>query len=197
MKLKMIGSIVGVFLAIGIIGVGTIWAQSAGTANTPSIVIPGAQSNGAPDTQSLDATNALTGTAAACDQYMQALAQHLGVTVDKLAQAGKDAAKDMIDQAVKNGRLTPDQATAAKQRIDQAQGGCGLGFGFGRFGGRGNRGVRTVRARCRLGCSSDEHFGAARWHPVCARRHQDLDIEWGHRRLLLRVCAYECGRAAP
>src|SRR5712692_3258296 len=122
MKLKIIGSVVGVVLAVSIIGAGTIWAQGGGPTNTPT----------APTAPAAPA---------ACQQYMQALAQHLGVSVDKLTQAGKDAAKDMVDQAVKDGRLTADQATAAKQRIDQAQGSCGFGgFGFHGFGGFGGFG---------------------------------------------------------
>ena len=110
MKLKVLGIVVGVLATIGIIGVGTIWAQGG----TPTPAAPAAPS-----------------TNTSCDQFMQALAQHLNVSVDKLTQAGKDAAKDLIDQAVKDGRLTPDQATQAKQRIDQAQGACA----FGKFGG--------------------------------------------------------------
>ncbi len=101
MKLRIAGVVVGVLIALGIIGAGTIWAQGGRLFSTPA------------------ATN--------CDQYMQALAQHLGVTVDKLSQAAKDAAKDLIDQAVSLGRLTPDQASEAKRRIDQARGNCGFG----------------------------------------------------------------------
>ncbi len=116
MKLKMIGAIVGVLIALGIIGIGTIWAQGGGPTATPPTTTP---------------------AASLCQQYMQALAQRLGVSVDKLTQASKDAAKDMVEQAVKDGRLTPDQATTAKQHIDQAQGGCG----FEPFGFHGFRGV--------------------------------------------------------
>jgi membrane-associated protease RseP (regulator of RpoE activity) len=131
MKLKVIGSIIGVLVAVGLIGAGTILAQTALPTATP----PSAST----DSQGAVVTNT-TGTAL-CDQYLQALAGHLGVTVEKLTQAGKDAAKDMIDLAVKNGRLTADQATAAKQRIDQAQGACGGFGGFGRgFDGRGGPG---------------------------------------------------------
>ncbi|MBI3731868.1 MAG: PDZ domain-containing protein [Chloroflexi bacterium] len=118
MKFKVISAVAGVLLALGVLGATTIWAQggSGGTPTAPA----------AP---------------AACTQYLQALAQHLGVSVDKLTQAEKDTAKDMVDQAVKDGRLTADQATAAKQRIDQATGACGFGrfepHGFGGFGGPG------------------------------------------------------------
>jgi len=110
MKLKLLGVVVGVLATVGIIGVGTIWAQGG----TPTPAAPSAPAQNT-----------------SCDQFVQALAQHLNVSVDKLTQAGKDAAKDLIDQAVKDGRLTADQATQAKQRIDQATGACA----FGKFGG--------------------------------------------------------------
>jgi membrane-associated protease RseP (regulator of RpoE activity) len=126
MKFKVIASIAGVLLAVGVIGVGTIMAQGGGPTATPPTANPGT---------------------AACQQYMQSLAQHLGVSVDKLTQATKDAAKDMVDQAVKGGRLTQDQANQAKQRIDQAQGECGFGrFGFGFFKGFGHFGVPPAGA---------------------------------------------------
>ncbi len=123
MKLKVLGIIVGALAALGLIGVGTIWAQ--GGTPTPTPNNPSA--------------------ASACDQFNQALAQRLNVGVDKLTLAEKDASKDLIDQAVKSGKLTQDQANQAKQRIDQAQGNCGFGrpfdgigdhHGFPPFGGQ-------------------------------------------------------------
>lgn len=118
MKLKLLGITVGVLVAVVIIGAGTIWAQGGGQTPTPA-------APSAPTTNT------------ACDQFMQALAGHLNVSVDTLTQATKAAAKDMVDQAVKDGRLTQDQANQAKQRIDQAQGSCGFGR-FGAFGGIGH-----------------------------------------------------------
>jgi hypothetical protein len=71
--------------------------------------------------------------------FWQALATRLGVTIDQLTQAVKDAARDTIASEVTNGRLTQDQATQLGQRIDQWQPGQGLPFGRG-FGGPGGRG---------------------------------------------------------
>src|SRR5258708_6656474 len=110
MKVKVIGVIAGVLAALGVIGAGTIWAQGGGPTPTPN-----------------------TAASAACDQYLQSLATHLNTTVDNLKSAGKAAAKDMVAQALKDGKLTQDQATAANQRIEQAQGNCFGGFDFGRF----------------------------------------------------------------
>lgn len=141
MKLKLIGSILGVLVALGLIGAGTLWAQSGGQITTLARAVTNAQVGGQTDSQPGDPPDAQgtvvtsTARAAMCDRFMQSLAGHLGVTVEKLAQAGKDTAKDMVDQAVKDGRLTADQATAAKQRIDQAQGNCA--FGLGGFRGHG------------------------------------------------------------
>ncbi len=74
--------------------------------------------------------------------FWQALAGKLGVSLDRLTQAVKDAAKDTVASAVTSGQLTQDQATQANQRIDQWQPGQGLplGRGFGGPGGRGDRG---------------------------------------------------------
>jgi hypothetical protein len=111
MKVKVIGVIVGVLAAIGVIGVGTIWAQGGGPTATPNAA------------------------STACDQYLQSLATHLNTTVDNLKAAGKAAAKDMVAQALKDGKLTQDQANTLNQRIDQAQGNCFGGLGrFGFFG---------------------------------------------------------------
>lgn len=52
--------------------------------------------------------------------YLQALAQKLGITVDKLQQAQTDARKDAITQAVKQGLLTQAQADAMLNRMQNA-----------------------------------------------------------------------------
>lgn len=48
--------------------------------------------------------------------YLQALAQKLGITVDKLQSAMTSAQSDALDQAVKQGLLTQTQADRLKQR---------------------------------------------------------------------------------
>ena len=61
------------------------------------------------------------------EQYMNSLASKLGVDRAKLDQAIKDAQKEVIDQAVKDGKITQDQANwlldpqaAMKAQIEQA-----------------------------------------------------------------------------
>lgn len=74
-------------------------------------------------------TPSAQGNAATLAQlYLQALAQRLGTTVDKLQQAMTGAQTDALDQAVKQGLLTQNQADQMKQRGT----GFGLPFGLGR-----------------------------------------------------------------
>jgi hypothetical protein len=89
--------------------------------------------------------------------FWNALATRLGVTLDKLKAAITGASSDTIDQAVKDGKLTQDQANQLKSDLQNRanQGdlpGFGLfgfhhgrgfgGFGFGGFGfGRGGFGM--------------------------------------------------------
>lgn len=77
-------------------------------------------------------TNALEQT------FWQSLANRLGVTIDRLTQAVKDAAKDTIASALQGGSLTQQQADALNQRADQWQ--PGQGIPLGGKGGRGHGG---------------------------------------------------------
>ena len=77
-------------------------------------------------------TNALEQT------FWQSLANRLGVTIDRLTQAVKDAAKDTIASALQGGSITQQQADALNQRADQWQPGQGLPLGG--KGGRGHGG---------------------------------------------------------
>jgi hypothetical protein len=78
---------------------------------------------------------------------MQSLAKHLGISTEKLQDAAKAAAIDQIDAALADGRITKEQADAAKERIQSGDapllffgprfrdGGAGLPFDHGpRFG---------------------------------------------------------------
>jgi hypothetical protein len=84
--------------------------------------------------------------------FMQSLAKHLGISTEKLQDATKAAAIDQIDAALADGKITKEQADAAKERIQSGDapllffeprfrdGGPGLpfdrgpGFGFHHFG---------------------------------------------------------------
>lgn len=89
-------------------------------------------------------------------------AQRLSVSPDKLREALGAAEDAQLDQAVKDGKLTQQQADAMKQR--RRQNGSVLGMGPGRHGGRGpfggpsgalDRGTIAVAAAKALGLSAD------------------------------------------
>ena len=68
------------------------------------------------------ATPEATGTPKAttdvyCQRYQQDLAKRLGVSVSELQNASKAAADDTVDQLVKDGKVTQDQANKIKSRI--------------------------------------------------------------------------------
>jgi hypothetical protein len=65
-------------------------------------------------------------------EFLNRLANNLGITPDKLQQGLKTTADQEIDNAVANGRITQDQANKAKQNVDN---GNGLSA-FTRFFGR-------------------------------------------------------------
>jgi hypothetical protein len=51
--------------------------------------------------------------------FLDRVAQKLGIESPALEQAIKDARSDEIDEAVRNGDLTEDQADALKERLDE------------------------------------------------------------------------------
>ena len=75
-------------------------------------------------------------TSAYCDLWRQAFADELGVSVDELTPAAKNAAIATIDQAVTNGDLPEDIGARMKEQIQNADGnGCRLlGAGFHAWG---------------------------------------------------------------
>lgn len=72
------------------------------------------------------------------DLYLQKLAASLGVSVDKLTTSLSQARKDVLAQAVTDGKLTQAQADTLNQNLDAraANGEYGFGFGFGAMGGK-------------------------------------------------------------
>ena len=86
------------------------------------------------------------GNASSPTSFMQSLAKHLGISTEKLQDAAKAAAIDQIDAALADGKITKEQADAAKERIQSGDApllffgprfrdGPGFGFRHGfRFG---------------------------------------------------------------
>ena len=63
--------------------------------------------------------------------FLDRVAQKLGITTPKLENAIKSARTDQIDEALKNGQITQQQADALKQKLSQSPNGGAFGFGFG------------------------------------------------------------------
>jgi hypothetical protein len=53
-----------------------------------------------------------------CEQYLQDLANRLGVSVSTLQQDKLGAAEDVLAQLVKDGKLTQNEANQIKQRLE-------------------------------------------------------------------------------
>lgn len=62
------------------------------------------------------------------ETFLSKFAANLGVTVDQVKTAGKDAASSTVDDLVAQGKLTQAQATKLKDKISSGQ-----GFGLRRF----------------------------------------------------------------
>src|SRR5215467_4969645 len=65
-----------------------------------------------------------------CQQYLQDLANRLGVSVSALQQDKLAAAEDVLAQLVKDGKLTQNQANQIKQRLQSHQACTGKGNGL-------------------------------------------------------------------
>jgi polyhydroxyalkanoate synthesis regulator phasin len=103
-KILIIGGSVAVLLAAILVG-----AFFAGP------LIASAHSNQNATTTSSTATNPY------CEQYLQALASKLNVSVTTLEQDQLSAKETVINQAVKDGKLTQAQATAIEQKLTSHQ----------------------------------------------------------------------------
>lgn len=95
------------------------------------------------------------------DAFIANVAKRLGVTTTALEEALKGARIDQVDEALNNGKITQEQADAAKERIESGEG-RGFGFrpgpghhGFGHHG-FGHRGMGLDAAAAYLGLTADE-----------------------------------------
>lgn len=108
-------------------GLGVAGAIVAGTLLTATFV--GAQEGDATPSPT-PAPEATAEAQQRLDAFLQKVADRLGVSVDALKQAFKDAAVETIDELVAEGKLDAEKAEALKTRIQEGE---GL-FPFGRFG---------------------------------------------------------------
>lgn len=125
-----------------------------------------------------------TATATAAEQHPMAdfltrLAANLGIGQDQLTAAIKQTNLQLIDEAAAAGRLTGDQAAAARDRVNNSpDGGPPFGIGGGRGGhGHGKGGVSLDAAASYFGVSADQlrQDLAARgsWQAVAAQYGKD------------------------
>src|SRR3712207_231119 len=70
------------------------------------------------------------------DDYLNRLAQNLGVAADRLRAALQQTALQEVDAALQRGAITAEQAQQARARINSGDVGR-FGFGIGRSGNRG------------------------------------------------------------
>ncbi len=83
------------------------------------------------------------------ETFLDRLAAVLGIERARLDAAAQQAAKDVIDQAEKNGDITKDQADSLRQRVEKNgwpyMWGRGFGHRFGHWGfGHGWKGITGV-----------------------------------------------------
>lgn len=126
--------------------------------------------------------------------FLDRLAGELGISTDKLTAAMKSAGVKSIDDAVKAGILTPDQAAELKQRIASGKFDFGLGgFGWGRFKdkhsgwngngfGHGRRSaleplMNDAKARASIGAAIAKALGMTLDQIRAALKNDDKDIE--------------------
>ena len=76
------------------------------------------------------------GGAASPSSFLDSLAQHLGISREKLDDAARAAAVDQVEAALDEGTITQEQADELKQRIESGDAPI-LGLGFGRGFGHG------------------------------------------------------------
>jgi len=69
--------------------------------------------------------------------FLDRVAQKLGITTPRLQDAIKSAGSDQLDEAVKNGTMTQQQADALRQRLNTQTDNGNFGFGPGKGKGFG------------------------------------------------------------
>ena len=108
-KVRWIGLGVGLVVLLAVLGLVTWQGLSASPGGNVAL----AQAAPTPTPTPTKVTASSIG-----DQFWSALAAKLGISVDDLKAKALEVRKDMIDQAVKDGRLTQAQADAIKARLD-------------------------------------------------------------------------------
>ena len=86
------------------------------------------------------------------DAFLANVADRLDVTTEELTDAIDGARVDQVEQALKDGKITQEQADRAKAAIESGE---GRGFGFGHPGGFGHKGGFGHRGGMGLEAAAD------------------------------------------
>jgi len=105
---------------------------------TLGLVAGGALAQTPPGTPTPGKPGAPPAPLVSASDFLTRLAGKLGLDAGRVQTAAKDTQKEMIDEAVTAGRLTTEQATRLKERVDA--GDFIIGHGPGGKGGPGGRG---------------------------------------------------------
>jgi hypothetical protein len=110
-------TITGLVLAGAAVG---IVAAQSDDETTPS---PTAEAEETPtdDSGDADGTEGETDKTALKDNYLDTLAENLGVSREQLDSALQQTALDLLDQAVADGRITEDEAAEIRERIESGE----------------------------------------------------------------------------
>ena len=123
-------SIITTAAATGGLALGIVFSPVLGTFNASAQTVPPAQTQTAPSQSTLQS------------DFLDKLAAGLGIQRSALDSALKTAGLETVDEAVQQGTITQEQATAMRTRIENGE---VIGFGGGRGGHRGGPKVAGVR----------------------------------------------------
>ncbi len=118
-------------LVLGVAAMVTSMVAAQTSGSTPSATDD--QATSTPKADDGDGSDNTTDKETRRDDYLDALAANLGVSREALDQAFTDTALEMVDKALADGKITEDEATKIRERInsgDFAPFGPGFGHGF-------------------------------------------------------------------
>ncbi|MGB8646211.1 MAG: hypothetical protein WCF84_13315 [Anaerolineae bacterium] len=113
MKTRILGVLAGIMMVLGMLGV-LAW-QSASLTNSGVALAQGPSATPTAGNSQQPPADVL----AAAESFWKSLASKLGIQESDLKTKAVAAEKELIDQAVKDGKLTQDQATQEKAQLDQ------------------------------------------------------------------------------
>jgi len=162
-QLWKLGIVAVVLLALVGAAVGIVAAQTdetptpSATAEDEATATPAAEQEDATETPSTEEGDGGSGQEALRDQFLDDLAERLGISRDQLDQALSESALALVDQAVADGRITEEEATRIRERIEAGEFPVFFGHhGYRHGGGCGLLGVNPEELADFLGITANE-----------------------------------------